>query len=136
MHYDLKMELRDFESALENELKISKKLDFQNREISYLSRGFYVKQIKKAFNIFGKDNVHIILSHDLKLDTENTLKKTFNFLHLDFLEHKMKNDIDTNVRKYYSKMKLSTRQRLVKYFKDEIKELEKLIKTDLSIWLN
>ena len=78
MQYDLKISLKSFRDSYNQELRGD-----TSRELSYISRGFYSKQIKKMFNNFGRKNVHILESKDLKENTNNELLKISNFLNID-----------------------------------------------------
>ncbi|MAA79885.1 MAG: hypothetical protein CL916_11565 [Deltaproteobacteria bacterium] len=50
--------------------------------VCYKSLVQYTSQIQTYWNVFGKENVHIILFDDLKKNPEETLNKTLQFLSL------------------------------------------------------
>ena len=49
----------------------------------YIELGLYFKQVKRYLEIFGSENVHIILYQDFKNDIEVVIKKVYHFLHVD-----------------------------------------------------
>ena len=49
----------------------------------YIELGLYFKQVKRYLEIFGSDNVHIILYQDFKNDIEVIMKKVYHFLEVD-----------------------------------------------------
>ncbi len=130
MQYDLKISLKSFRDSYNQELKGD-----TSRELSYISRGFYSKQIKKMFNIFGRKNVHILESKDLKENTNNELLKISNFLNIDKKDFSVEKIVN-NSRAYHSKLEEIDKVKLIKIFTPEIRELERLLKKDFSHWIN
>ena len=49
----------------------------------YIELGLYFKQVKRYLEIFGSENVHIILYQDFKNDIEVIMKKVYHFLEVD-----------------------------------------------------
>ena len=49
----------------------------------YIELGLYFKQVKRYLEIFGSENVHIILYQDFKNDIEVVMKKVYHFLEVD-----------------------------------------------------
>src|SRR5947208_10763136 len=73
-----------FKEAIEQEaVRCRKALPLQHRVFSYVDRGFYAHQVCRLFNIFGEDNLLILLTEDLRMDHQNTLRKIFEFLNVD-----------------------------------------------------
>tara|TARA_B100001248_G_scaffold55035_1_gene36444 strand:- start:1522 stop:2433 length:912 start_codon:yes stop_codon:yes gene_type:complete len=130
MQYDLKISLKSFRDSYNQELRGD-----TSRELSYISRGFYSKQIKKMFNNFGRKNVHILESKDLKENTNNELLKISNFLNIDKKDFSVEK-IFNNSRAYHSKLEEIDKVKLIKIFTPEIRELERLLKKDFSHWIN
>lgn len=50
---------------------------------SYISRGFYSKQIKRFLRYFPRENMQFILFEDLIRDAPNIMKQIFSFLKVD-----------------------------------------------------
>ena len=49
----------------------------------YIELGLYFKQVKRYLEIFGSENIHIILYQDFKNDIEVVMKKVYHFLEVD-----------------------------------------------------
>src|ERR1700738_1810555 len=58
-------------------------LPVQHKVYSYIDRGLYAHQVRRLFNIFGKDNRLVLLNEDLRTDHLATLRKVFQFLNVD-----------------------------------------------------
>ena len=122
-----------FKEAVEQEaVRCRKALPLQHRVFSYVDRGFYAHQVRHLFNIFGEDNLLILLTEDLRTDHQNTLRKIFEFLKVDagfvapparVFEQDYDDEIDP---KLYSQ--------LLDGFYFDIKQLERLLRKDLSLW--
>ena len=122
-----------FKEAVEQEaVRCRKALPLQHRVFSYVDRGFYAHQVCRLFNIFGEDNLLILLTEDLRTDHQNTLRKIFEFLKVDagfvapparVFEQDYDDEIDP---KLYSQ--------LLDDFYFDIKQLERLLRKDLSLW--
>ncbi|WP_029520545.1 sulfotransferase [Persephonella sp. IF05-L8] len=60
----------------------------------YIQRSLYFEQVKRYYDIFPKENIHIILFDDLKKDPQKVLNDIFGFLKLEpiyFVEFKREN---------------------------------------------
>jgi Sulfotransferase domain len=124
-----------FAEAIENEPKRCREaLPLQHRAYSYVDRGFYAHQVRRLFNIFGEDNCLILLNHELRNDHSNSLRRVFEFLGVDdsfvppkasIFEHEYDNKIDNELR-----------GRLIDIFEFDIRQLEQLLRRDLSAWWN
>ena len=56
---------------------------FKHQELSYVSRGFYAKQLDRYAHLFNADNLLILRSEDLFEDPLQVLMQTFTFLQVD-----------------------------------------------------
>lgn len=99
-----------FEGALKKEKEInnnsydkSKLLHSFHQNYDYFNSGLYFKQVKRYYDVFGKENVLVIEYQDFKKHTENTLIDIFEFLNVK------PNSIITNQKVNKSKKVLSTR---------------------------
>jgi hypothetical protein len=71
----------DFEACVESELtKIKENSEIE--EPSFIRRGIYYPQVKRYFDLFGKQNVLIIGFRDLFSNQKNTLNSILSFLGL------------------------------------------------------
>jgi Sulfotransferase domain len=122
-----------FREAVEREAERCREaLPLQHRVFSYIDRGFYTHQVRRLFNIFGRDNCLILLNEDLRTNHGKTLSAVFDFLNVDnsfvppkasVFEHGYSDKIDDEL---YS--------RLIDIFYFDIKELERILDRDLSSW--
>jgi hypothetical protein len=120
------------EAAQQEAVRCREALPLQHRVFSYLDRGFYAHQLRRLFNIFGRDNCLILLTENLRNHHAETLREVFNFLGVSnsvippeatVFEHFYDRGVDPE---FYSK--------LVDVFYFDIKELERLLERDLSRW--
>src|SRR5207302_4434905 len=73
-----------FAEAIEKEAERCREaLPLQHRVYSYVDRGFYAHQVRRLFNIFGKDNCLVLLNEELRNDHKKTLSRVFEFLGVD-----------------------------------------------------
>ncbi len=107
-------------------------LPLQHRVYSYVDRGFYAHQVRRLFNIFGRDNCLIILNEDLRKEHEGTLRRVFAFLKVD--NAKIPPPANVFDQEYEGKMADEVRKRLGESFHFDVKELELLLNRDLSSW--
>ena len=107
-------------------------LPSQHRVYSYIDRGFYAHQVRRLFNIFGRDNCLVLLNEELRNDHEKTLRRVFEFLGVDgsFVPP----EASVFEQEYTDKIDNQLRSRLIDIFYFDIKELERLLKRDLSAW--
>lgn len=91
---------------------------YSHQHHSYLSRGIYIEQIKRWHSFFPKEQMLIIDSKRLKLQTEEVLSEVLSFLSLPYhplLEQDKSNYKKHNVNHYPSISK-DTRNYLIDYF--------------------
>lgn len=135
-----KTETLSFEEAIEKEeertqgevdkiLKDENYNSFHHRAHSYLARGIYVDQLKVWSSLFPKEQILIIKSEDLYTDPSPTFKRVLNFLDLPAWEPKEYKEYNAG---YYSKIELSTREKLINYFEPYNQRLYKYLGTDFG----
>ena len=107
-------------------------LPLQLRVYSYTDRGFYAHQVRRLFNIFGKDNCLVLLNEELRKDHQKTLRRVFEFLGVD--SSFVPPQATIFEQEYSIKIDNQLRSRLIDIFYFDIKELEKLLGKDLSSW--
>ena len=123
----LKTEELSFEESIEEELEYMKRNGFRNtldRKRSYISKGLYEEQIKLWFNIFPKEQIHILSTEDMHKDPEKELQRIFKFLEIS--EYQIKNPQKQKSAKY-EKMNDRTRERLLEYYKPFNEKFFKII---------
>jgi Sulfotransferase domain len=122
-----------FVEAIEKEAERCREaLPLQHRVYSYLDRGFYAHQVQRLFNIFGRNNVLILLSEELRTEHQKTLRRVFEFLRVD--SSLVPPEANVFEQEYSIEIDNHLRARLTDMFYFDIKELEKLIGRDLSEW--
>ena len=89
-----------------------------------LARGFYAAQLEHWFKIFPKDQILVISSEELAINTNNTLKEIFEFLNIP--DSSINDLTKQNVRKAVP-MKDETRKSLIEYYKPYNEKLFNLI---------
>ena len=122
-----------FKEAVEQEAERCREaLPLQHRVYSYIDRGFYAHQVRRLFNIFGADKCLILLNEELRSDHKKTLRAVFDFLMVDnsFVPPGAK----VFEQEYNDKIDNELYSRLIDIFYFDIKELERLLKRDLSSW--
>jgi hypothetical protein len=80
----------EFEAALESqEPRIWRSGPFKNQEIvrlSYRELSMYAQQVRRYFDIFGRENVHVILYDDFKNNPRAIAEGLLHFLGVDWNE--------------------------------------------------
>src|SRR4029077_6328745 len=107
-------------------------LPLQHRVFSYVDRGFYAHQVRRLFNIFGEDNLLILLTEELRADHKNSLRKIFEFLKLE--SGFMAPPASVFEQDYDDKIDRPLYSQLLEGFYFDIKQLERLLRRDLSLW--
>ncbi len=98
MTYRRGLEPLSFEEAIEKEdERLSKGGFFEKMHYSYVSRGFYLRQIKRFLPYIKRSQMLFLLTEELKKDPLNTLKKIFEFLNVS------SNFIPPNINVQYHK---------------------------------
>jgi hypothetical protein len=126
-------EILSFAEAIDKDAERCREaLPLQHRVYSYVDRGFYAQQVRRLFNIFGKENVLVLLSEELRNEHHKTLRCVFEFLGVD--SSFVPPEASVFEQEYSDKIDNQLRSRLIDIFQSDIKELEKLIGRDLSSW--
>jgi len=122
-----------FGEAIEKESERCREaLPLQHRVYSYTDRGFYAHQVRRLFNIFGKDNCLVLRNEELRNDHKNTLRRVFEFLGVD--SSFVPPEASVFEQEYSIKIDNQLRSRLIDIFYFDIKEMEKVLGHDLSGW--
>ena len=122
-----------FAEAIEREeARCREALPLQHRVYSYVDRGFYAHQVRRLFNIFGRDNVLVLFSEELRNEHQKTLRSVFDFLGVD--SSFVPPEASVFEQEYAGKIDNQLRSRLIDIFRFDIKELEKLLGRDLAAW--
>ncbi|MBL6444755.1 sulfotransferase domain-containing protein [Fulvivirga sp. 29W222] len=98
------------------------------QEPSFVRRGIYYPQVKRFYEMFGKENVKIIGFKDLTgANRRSTLNSILEFLNLETSTWNFLNDNKRNSRKYESPMQDVTKKSLEEFFDSYNQQLFQLI---------
>ena len=122
-----------FAEAIEKEAERCREaLPLQHRVYSYIDRGFYAHQVRRLFNIFGRDNILVLLTEELRNDHAKTLRRVFEFLGVD--SSFVPPEASVFEQEYADKIDNRLRSRMIDMFYFDVKELESMLERDLSAW--
>jgi len=101
-------DINNFEKAIEAipERKLGKHLPnnpYPIEGLFYLDIAKYSEQVRRYINVFGRENIHIIIFDDFKSDSLSSYASTLNFLGLSTdISHELPDDnITRNASKHY-----------------------------------
>ena len=122
-----------FEEAVSHEPERCREaFPLQHRVYSYLDRGFYTEQVRRLFDMFGRENCLVLLNEDLQSNHDKTLRDVFSFLGVnDSLKVPQSRVFEHG---YEQLLDPILRTKLLERFSSDIRELERLIDRDLSGW--
>lgn len=99
---------------------------------AHVERGFYTPQMERVFEIFPRDQVHVIKYEDFRRDYAGTIHGMFDFLGVERLSN-LKN-AEQNAGPYQRKITPEERADVSAIFADDISRLEELLGWDCSDW--
>jgi hypothetical protein len=108
-------------------------LPYQNRQFSYVDRGYYAGQLRRLWSYFPVENVLVLRHDDLRDRPSETMDRVFDFLgvaRLPPLPPKV-----AHLRPYTTSMAQREWQFLRDAFEFEIRALERLLQWDCGDWL-
>lgn len=120
-------EYRTLEDAIEDDIqKLKEKTDIIIGEEpgNYIVHGLYIEHLKKWLKLFPREQILIIKSEDLYVETAKTMKQVWQFLGLP--EYQLPEYQNSNPGSY-SPVDESTRQKLRDYFQPYNKQLEEYL---------
>lgn len=139
LHCSTDPKMNDFEFYVDREIKeiedneknnTSSDLNpFASGKKNYLRKGFYFEQLDPWFDLFPKENIHIISTEHLGERPNDVMKSIFGFLDVDYYQI---NTEKKHEKGNYKKMNDNTRERLQKFFASKNKKLYDLIGIDLG----
>ena len=110
------------EAALEDPRSYS----FDHDHHSYLGRGEYAGQLRRYFDLFGREQLLVLTLDELRNDAERVFTDVQR--HLGLQEHALDQSLEAfNVRTDYPKIDPGTRERLREHFAPHNAELETLL---------
>jgi hypothetical protein len=103
----------------------------QSRRFSYLSRGFYSKQVRRALRHFPRSQVLAVRHDALRHEPQATMNAVFRFLGVERIRiHPRRMHAGS-----YAPMAEADRRLLSRLYADEIRELERLLGWNCASWL-
>lgn len=122
-----------FEEAIAREPERCREaLPLQHRVYSYVDRGLYAGQVRRLFDLFGRDNCLVLLNEDLESRHDKALAAVFGFLGVEESVKVPQNRVFQH--DYEQLLEPQLRTTLTNIFRPNICELEDLIGRDLSSW--
>lgn len=104
----------------------------QSRRYSYVDRGRYVQQLRRAFELFPRAQCYVIKFDQLRAEPEHVVGEVCRFLGLEPLRRlKVK---EKNTIPYARKMTSLERAKMSEIFDGDISELEQLLGWNCSDW--
>ncbi len=126
-------EALDFLDAIAQEGERDKRIaPLQARDSSYVDRGFYSRQLERAFALFPQEQIHVLRNDDLRADPPAAFASVCQFLGLPAprcLKIREKNSI-----RHERAMSAHERAVLDEIFADEIARLETMLGWDCKNW--
>jgi len=116
-----------FEETIDEEIEFLENNPFRDsidRKRSYVTKGIYEKQIKSWFDVFPREQIHILSTEEMEQKPQETLLKIFKFLEIP--EYIIKNPQKQKSAKY-EKMNGKTRERLLDYYQPFNEKFFKII---------
>ncbi len=136
-----------FEQALELEAsRVAEKIKKNRSRYSYLDRGHYIDQLLDLGQVYGPEQLHIILLEDLIADRVGCLERLFAFLDISTgpastlkqqwkNRYRVRNDGSDDAKAAaYPPMAPETRKRLVEHYRPYNDRLATWSGLDLSEW--
>jgi hypothetical protein len=123
-------EKRTFEEAI-TEDKSKENITFFTSQTHYLERGLYYKQLMELYKWFPKHNVLVLISEKVKDNMKDEYNKVYEFLNLEPYDYDYKLEFESSDK---SKLDDKIYNKLVKYYKKDVSDLEKLLNIKTS-WL-
>jgi len=126
-------ELPFLDAIRQEKVRCSEKGSLHHRLYSYIDRGFYLKQLRRLWKYFPKNNILIIRSDWLKNNPEAILQNVTDFLNIERFENIEAKNVHS--LPYNKSISLKEENALKVIFQSEILNLEKELELDLSEWL-
>jgi len=116
-----------------NRLRSSSHLDRPWRYLTYVERGLFLDQVRKALALFPREQLLFLRSNDLKRDPRGTLKMITDFLDIDpFFESPERRDHQSERVNY--RLQAADVQFLREIYHDDVVEFAKLTGLGVCDW--
>ena len=108
--------------------------NIHNNDDHYISRGYYDEIIEYILSLFSKNNLYIGISEEIRENPNVEYNKIYSFLGARNIE--IKQNIDTHLGKYSSKIPKDLELMLYNIYKSHNEALYKIISRKINIWEN
>jgi hypothetical protein len=126
-------ETLDFGAALDAEAsRLAVAAPGDRRRVSYVSRGFYAKQLARRFGRVSREQVLVLRSDRLRDDFAATVGAVLDFLGLEPIE--VSDAVVAHEGSYDEPLAPQDRARLVAIYDEDIRALEAMLGWDLAAW--
>ena len=103
------------------------------RRHSYVSRGYYARQLERLWSLFPKEQTLVLMSGQLRETPVETAESIAEFLGIE--PFSSAEAISENEGTYAEPMSPRDRERLVRLYEPDIRAVERMLGWDLSAWL-
>ena len=136
MQFDRGRETLPFIEAVKAEPdRLSKYHPLQDRQLSYVDRGYYSGQIKRFFNTFAPSQLLIIKYEEFRSRQLDTLHRILEFLQVSVDGLNFEEKV-VHKRPVHAQITSDEREYLIDLYRDDVHELERLLGWDCSDWLS
>jgi hypothetical protein len=127
----MKHNILSFEDYVNDELKnrINEPLNIRIADRHYVQRGLYYRQIQKLLEYFPRQNLHIVLTENVRKDMENEYNKIYDFLDLPRVAIQYEEQFVGEYTKEQKEKDIPPhlRQRLIDFYKEDTAQLEEFL---------
>jgi len=135
MEFGRKVEKMDFSYCIRNEkMRLAEVLPSQHRVYSYIDRGRYSGQIRRFKKLFSSGQLYFIKYEEFKSNQLEELRKLFLLLGVDPEIYNFKYQ-QVYKLKQHAIIQTEDKDYLLKIFKTEIDQIQKMLDWDCSDWL-
>jgi hypothetical protein len=125
-------EIRNFEDSIKDKSISSQNKTFYTSQFHYLQRGLYYQQIAELVKWFPRDNLLILIQENVIKNMTREYNKVYNFLNLPEFSGNYELEYVSDDK---STINPETYKKLIKYYKNDVDNLEKLLSIKID-WFN
>ena len=134
MNHDNHQQICKIEKSIINKelrFRLNENKTFRSMSSHYLQRGLYYDQIIELKKWFPDQNILILLTEDMAKKPLDVFNNICKFLNVDEINDDKKLD-KYNVNRSKKNISPKTYKKLVEFYKDDVKKLEKLLNRKLN----
>ncbi|CAG1008200.1 hypothetical protein BURK1_03496 [Burkholderiales bacterium] len=103
------------------------------RAYTYLSRGFYARQLERLWSVFPRDRTLVLRSDRLRAEFPDTVREVVGFLGLPPMD--VPDAPPENTGSYEQPLAAADRADIVRVYESDVRALERMLGWNLSEWL-